>query len=265
MRGFFAVARRPRWIGGLLLALAIAGGFAALGQWQLERSFANVDPDPGPDTEQAVPLTSIVEPQTGVTDSQLGRRVTVSGSLTAGDLSVLSDRDNGSASGYWLVGRLITDDGVSLAVALGWSEDRAGIDAVAADGPQLTDERITGRYLPSEGPQQTDFEAGQRSAMAVPQLLNEWDDPAPGPAYSGYLVLAEPIPGLEPIISPEPIREVGLNLLNVFYAVEWALFGGFAVYLWYRVVRDVVEREREEALETALAGSDKAGTSAPRP
>lgn len=264
MRDFLSVARRPRWIGGLLLALAIAGAFAALGQWQLERSFANVEADPGPDTEQAVPLTSIAEPQTGVVEAQLGRRVTVSGSLTADDLSVLSDRDNGTASGYWLIGRILTDDGVSLAVALGWSSDRAGVDAVLEGGPELSGDRITGRYLPSEGPQQTDFEAGQRSAMAVPQLLNEWDDPAPGPAYSGYLVLTEPLAGLEPIISPEPIREVGLNLLNAFYAVEWALFGGFAVYLWYRVVRDVVEREREEAGEAVAAASGDAGDAAPR-
>ena len=42
-------------------------------------------------------------------------------------------------------------------------------------------------------------------------------------------------------------REVELNLLNVFYALEWALFAGFAIYLWYRLVRDVVEREQAEA------------------
>ncbi|MEN9620072.1 MAG: hypothetical protein RL499_265, partial [Actinomycetota bacterium] len=30
---FWQVARRPRWIGALLLALAVAAGFAALGQW----------------------------------------------------------------------------------------------------------------------------------------------------------------------------------------------------------------------------------------
>jgi hypothetical protein len=33
----------------------------------------------------------------------------------------------------------------------------------------------------------------------------------------------------------------------VFYALEWAIFAGFAIYLWYRLVRDVVEREAEPA------------------
>lgn len=247
MRDFFVVARRPRWIAGLLLALAIAGAFAALGQWQLERSFASAAQDEGPKTEIAVPLTSITEPQTGVTETQLGQKVTVTGTL-AGDLSVLSDRNNGTGSGYWLIGRIATDEGASLAVALGWAADLDTVEAAAASDPALrstSDGEVTGRYLPSEAPPQSDFEEGQRSAMAVPQLINEW--PEAGPAYGGYLVVDDPVAGLEAIISPEPIRETGLNLLNAFYAVEWVLFAGFAIYLWYRVVRDVVENEREEA------------------
>jgi hypothetical protein len=43
------------------------------------------------------------------------------------------------------------------------------------------------------------------------------------------------------------VREIEFNLLNVFYALEWAIFAGFAIYLWYRLVRDVVEREAEPA------------------
>ena len=31
------------------------------------------------------------------------------------------------------------------------------------------------------------------------------------------------------------------------------MFAGFAVYLWYRLVRDAVEREREEAAESPRA------------
>ena len=45
---------------------------------------------------------------------------------------------------------------------------------------------------------------------------------------------------------PPPSQEVSLNLLNIFYAIEWVIFAGFAIYLWYRLVRDVVEKEAEE-------------------
>lgn len=43
-QSWYQVARRPKWIGGLFLALAIAAIFALLGQWQLERSFTTVEP-----------------------------------------------------------------------------------------------------------------------------------------------------------------------------------------------------------------------------
>ena len=76
-----------------------------------------------------------------------------------------------------------------------------------------------------------------------PELVNLWAEP--GPVYGGFIVLAEPYAGLDPIRAEAPVREATLNLLNVFYAIEWALFAGFAIYLWYRLVRDAVERERE--------------------
>jgi surfeit locus 1 family protein len=239
---FWATARSPRWIAALLLSLAIAASFAALGQWQLDRSVENVQVVEI-DTETAVPLEQIAEPGSGVTDAQQGRVVTVSGELVPGDFVVLTERDSGDGDrGFWLVGHLLTDDGMSLAVALGWSADHPALEAAAA-----TQERRdwVGRYLPTEEPQSSDFEAGERSALAVPELINLWADP--GPVYGGFLVSAESLPTLEPIRADAPEREVALNWLNVFYAIEWVLFAGFAIYLWYRLVRDVVERAEAEA------------------
>jgi hypothetical protein len=43
-----------------------------------------------------------------------------------------------------------------------------------------------------------------------------------------------------------PETESKLNMLNLFYALEWAIFGLFALYLWYRLVRDAWEGELEE-------------------
>jgi surfeit locus 1 family protein len=237
---FWATARTPRWIAALVLSLAIAAAFAALGQWQLDRSVENAQVVEI-DTETAVPLEQIAEPGSGVTDAQQGRVVTLTGEFVPDDFVVLTDRDNGGgARGTWLVGHLLTEDGVSLAVALGWSPE---------DEPKLalTDHaraEWVGRYLPPEEPQSSDFEAGERSALSVAELVNLWREP--GPVYGGYLVLAEPLEGLEPIRAEAPEREVTLNLLNVFYAIEWVLFAGFAIYLWYRLVRDAVEREEEQ-------------------
>ena len=78
--------------------LGIAAGFAALGQWQLSRSVENVDTE-APDTEVPVPLASIAEPQTEVTQPQLGRRVTRRRATSSpADFIVLTGRNNGDAA-----------------------------------------------------------------------------------------------------------------------------------------------------------------------
>lgn len=239
--GFWAVARRPRWIGALLLALAIAAGFSALGQWQLARSVASA-PVARADTETPIALSSLAKPGTAVTDTQLGRMATVTGALVDGDFVVLSKRLNAGTSGFWLVGHVITDGGAELAVALGWAPTRA--QAVAAERSATIASPLIGRYLPSEAPDQPDVDKGVQSAASIPAVINQWEHFG-GSVYGGYVVASAPVSGLETIDSPAPSQEVSLNWLNVFYAAEWAIFAGFAIYLWYRLVKDVVEKEGE--------------------
>jgi hypothetical protein len=60
--------------------------------------------------------------------------------------------------------------------------------------------------------------------------------------YSGYVLLESPAAarsGLEavsPSSLPKPSAFTALR--NLFYAVQWWLFGCFAVYLWWRWTRD---------------------------
>jgi hypothetical protein len=241
--GFWAVARRPRWIAALLLALAIAAGFSALGQWQLARSVASAPVDRA-DTETPVSLSSLAEPGAPVTDTQLGRMVTVNGELADADFVVLSNRLNDGATGFWLVGHVTTESGAELAVALGWAPTRAR--AVAAEHSATIASPLIGRYLPSEPPDQPDVSRGVQSAASVPAFINQGSHFG-GTVYSGYVVARTPAAGLEKIDSPAPSQEVSLNWLNVFYAAEWAIFAGFAIYLWYRLVKDEVERAGAES------------------
>jgi cytochrome oxidase assembly protein ShyY1 len=239
----WSVARRPRWIAALLLALGVATGFAALGQWQLARSVesgivANQE------TETVVSLNSIAEPQRPVEAVALGQLVRFGAEFVPEDYVVLSDRINLSAPGYWVVGHAVVADGSSIAVALGWADTAdaasSAIRTLKSNPPAHT---VTGRYLPSESPQESDFEAGRHSALAVAELVNSWGTPPHG-VYGGYVVSATAAAGLERIDSPPPSTEVSLNLLNIFYAAEWVIFAGFAIFLWYRVVRDVWEAEQ---------------------
>lgn len=239
---FWAVARRPRWIAALVLALAIASGFAALGQWQLARSVAApavVDSR----TETPTALTKVAVPDAPVTDPELGRMVTADATLVPGDFVVLSDRINGGKAGFWLVAHSTTSGG-DLAVALGWAPTHAA--AVAAEEDAAIRTPLVGRYLPSESPDQPGVEKGQQSAASVPALVNQWASLGDS-VYGGYVVAATPSAGLTKIDSPAPTQELGLNWLNLFYALEWALFAGFAIYLWYRLVKDEVEKESAPA------------------
>lgn len=244
------VARRPRWIAALFGVLAVAAVFALLAQWQLGRAVQSAV-----STEHLsgtpVELSRINTPGNAVTVTEGGRIVTASGRFVPGDTDVLRDRLRvgaidpiGGERGDWLVAGFMTDDGRMLTVAVGYSTSRAAIDAAAA--ALTTDETsVEGRYLPPESPDEDDVAAGEHTALATSALVNTWS--VTGPMYDGFVVAATAPAGLERIVAPAPEDQTGLNLLNVFYGLEWALFCGFAFYLWYRLVKDVVEREAEDA------------------
>jgi surfeit locus 1 family protein len=248
----WSVARRPRWILALLVALGIAAIFAALGQWQLGRAVQTATVVTYP-TETVEALSRVATPQKEVTDRAAGQMVTVSGTRVAGDTYVVSDRVNYGVTGYWVIGHVVAANGASVAVALGWAPTKARADVAAADlragAKSVT---VVGRYQPTEPPDQEDFEHGVRSVVSVPALINEWKT-VTAVAYGGYIVAEKPSAGLTKIQSPKPQNDVTLDWLNVFYAIEWVVFAGFAIYLWYRLVRDAWEREEEDSADAEKA------------
>ena len=237
------VARRPKWIAALLLALGVASIFGLLGQWQLDRSIEQgtiIERN----TETVVPLESLATPQSVITSEASGRMVSVECRFVEGDDVVLDNRRTLQGVGQWLVRHCMTEQGNSLAVAVGFAPSGVSANTLAA-----TTGEIVGRYVPTESPQQSDFVAGEISTVAVPELLNLWADP--GPVYGGYLVLSEAPEGLSTIGTEAPPTESELNWLNLFYALQWVIFGLFALYLWWRLVRDEWEREAENASSPA--------------
>jgi surfeit locus 1 family protein len=264
----FAIMRRPKWIGLLVLALAVAAAFAALGQWQLSRAVEEgvvVERT----TEKPVPLTEVVRPQQMTEQKASGQIVTVRGTWVPGDYGVVGDRVNGGETGYWVVGHLnvaldgsgVTADAPGLAVALGWAANREDAqdvsDALDAGNPSGDAVEVEGRFLPTEGPNVPDDgeDPFEITSMSVAALVNVWQDFDGRDAYSGYVVMTHAPAGLVDIDSPAPTDEIQLNWLNIFYAAEWVIFAGFAVFIWYRLVRDELERETEEAEEAAAAAA----------
>lgn len=255
---------RPRWIGALIFALLLAAGFAWLGQWQLERAVESGKAVEAP-TETVLPLADVAGPGAPLRDAAVGQLVEFTGAFVPGDYQLLEGRLNDGKSGWWVVGHLnLERDGqpVALAVARGWAPDEATAKAVVA---RLAEEpadaqRVVGRILPDEQPEVPDQKRPTAmKTLGVGQLYNLWTGVDGMPVYAAYVVERGAPEGLVQIDSPPPIAQTELNWLNVFYAAEWIIFAGFAVFLWYRLVRDAKQREdelRELAAEEAAAAEN---------
>jgi cytochrome oxidase assembly protein ShyY1 len=262
-----AVMLRARSIGLLLLCIAIAVVFALFGQWQLSRAVTNGGFVERP-TETVLPIERVAQPQAVTTSDAVGQLVSVDGTWVAGDFTVLRDRIDEGRAGYWTIGHFRTAAGDSLPVGVGWTDDLAvaadAAEAWNADPASLPAE-LTGRYQQGEAP--TEPEDGQTlpAEMAPAAFVNLWQDP--GPTYAGYITLRTAPGDLQTIASPPPEVEVQLNFLNLFYAVEWVLFALAALYIWYRWMRDIYERELDDAAVAPADGEalEAPTRSAPRP
>ncbi len=263
-----AVMRKPKWIGALLLALLVAGVFAWLGQWQL--GFAiTLEDEQAAVVEEVRPLTEVTGPGEVITDASAGFVFSTSGEFVSEDFMLVESRSNDGEVGSWVVGHLITGDENPghLAVALGWApsnESAQSARAALAERSEGARVELVGRYMPGDAaviPEPGD-ETQRVTSMAPAQLVNLWQ-PFDGLSYPGFLVLH---PGdssidvemlsalkLDPIDSVPPLPVETINWLNLFYAVEWVVFAGFAVFFWYRLVRDDWEKIHELQLLSETA------------
>jgi cytochrome oxidase assembly protein ShyY1 len=250
------VMLRGRWIAMLMLCLLVAGVFAWLGQWQLGRAVDTAPQDPGA-TEQVRPLSDVLEPGEYLAEPLVGQKVETEGRWIPGDFIVVSSRFNDGVQGYWVTGQLRVDDRTSIAVAVGWAPDRESADDAAArldadaDGGSIA---ISGRIISDEGPVlPTRDDPDRLDRMSTAALLSRWHDIEQLDVYRPYLASTTAEAGLVDISSPAPEEGSSVNWLNIFYAVEWAIFAGFAFYLWYRLAKDAWERELEEFEDAASA------------
>jgi surfeit locus 1 family protein len=250
------VAKRPKWIFGLFLALAIAAVFALLGQWQLERSFTEVESE---DLSQA-PLVLIEseKPGTPLTPIAANKRVKAELMLDTQNVFIVANRlqrtNDEVISGYWVIANsgVLLEDGdstASLSVGIGFAESLSLAETARAElmesiQPQAFLEQ-TGRYLQTEGPVAlTDPDKPYvLESFSLAQLVNLYKG-AGAESLAGFMVLdSEPGFGLETIVIAPPEAGTQVNWLTLFYALEWALFAGFAVFLWWRLVEDARIRE----------------------
>lgn len=232
--------------------MAIAALFVLLSQWQFSRS-QDAAPPPPSTTEQVQPLTEVFEPGIPMTAGVADQMVRMEGRFLPDTRVLVQTRLQDDRDGLWVVSAFeVAGSGqpaAVLPVVHGWVPDaNSGSEVPEHVGAAV----VEGRLLPTEAPVVQRPVAGQVPTLSVAQLINVWDVPV---MYSGFVVSSDtvvdgspvpPAPPLEAVrIGPQP-QETPVNWLNIFYAVEWFVFAGFAFFLWWRLVADDHRRALEE-------------------
>lgn len=253
------MARRPKWIAGLFLALAVAAVFALLGQWQLERSFNEVEPED--QNQKPITLVEFEKPGEALTVEAANKLVQAELFLDTQNVFIVSNRlqrlGDEVVTGHWVISNssVLLDDGestASLSVGIGFAENLSTAEAARASLMESMQAQAfleqTGRYLQTEGPIALMDPAKPYllETFSLAQLVNLYKG-EPVNSLAGFMVLdSEPAFGLERIVIAPPKAGTQVNWLTLFYALEWALFAGFAVFLWWRLVEDARIREQQD-------------------
>ena len=231
-------ALQPRWLGLLALVLAVATAFAALGSWQLDRSREEA---PEQTVSGSVALSDALEPQTPLDGDVVGRTIEATGEFMGATLLV-EGRTLDGETGAWVLSAFTvgTPDGTAtLPVVRGWVPD--GSETPEPPSGRVT---LTGRLEPSEAPTGTTTGTSVESVSSA-DLVNRWGSPI----YSGFLVTDEAVPGGALRAIPPVTDDGGFALLNLSYALQWWVFAGFALFIWWRLVRDAHRRELEALVD----------------
>lgn len=254
----FAAARQPHLIGFLVLLVAVAFVCGMLGRWQLDRAQlrgAQAEEERRAELAGAaeVDLFDVLVPGQSFAAENVGRRVVVVGEfLTEGQLLVVdrvAEKNVGSLvlTPLRVVAPGTAQDGSILPVVRGWVPAHTQVDsaspALVVPAGEVT---VTG-FLQSGEAMGNLLADGRTDSISPAALVNYWG----GPGYTGYLVQSggNPAPAAELTALPMPTNEqAGFNLRNLFYALQWWIFGGAALALWLRIVRD----DAQDALEADL-------------
>ncbi len=255
----------PRLVVLHLLALAAATAAVWLGLWQFDAWQARRDAE-AKDLASAAPrqLDDVMTPDAPFPGNAVGQPVRFEGAWVGASTFFVADRELDGRRGFWVVTPVAVcesdcADRPAMLVVRGWtpSTDQAPPPPEGAVG-------VTGWLQPPEGSGRQDPDPNDDvlQEMRVADAIQHVDQDL----YGAY-VIAEEVsagsnatgggdgsagttgiePGLEAVTPdslPEP--ETFTALRNLLYALEWWVFGAFALFVWWRWLSDEVARSRKE-------------------
>jgi len=275
-RDWLRAATTPRLIGIFLILVIGAAVCLRLGLWQLDR--AQIRGEQAAAVEVAelesaepVPLASVVGPQTQLNQDMVGTPVVLEGVFDQPEQFYVVNQAHEGETGYYVLNGLTLTSGehsgAVVPIVRGWVPEPDEAYAQALPGAGQEEVTVTGYLGPSQGAEEQLPEPDMLGSVSAAELVNVWGTPI----YSAHVRLAEPEPGpgLPPgtpqiqVVGAPQIENAGLNLQNLAYAGEWWIFGAFALFLWWRMVRDEVRHQRREREKAAAAPDRDTGSPAP--
>jgi surfeit locus 1 family protein len=242
----------PRLWGLHALAVLATTAAVLLGLWQYDAWGSRRDDEAASRADApAKPLSSVMSPDDPFPGNAVGQPVELAGRWLPASTVYVADRELHGRRGVWVVtpvevcaGAAPCGGAPAVLVVRGWSRT-----VPAAPQPPTGSVEVTGWLQPGEGSGVTDPDPTDdvipemRVADAIQHVEQD--------LYGGYVIAKRVTPsagtssGLEAVTPASlPKAETFTALRNLLYAVEWWVFGGFAVFLWWRWCRDELERQR---------------------
>lgn len=223
------------------VGIALVLGLWQLDAWQTRRA------DAARDLSNVAPveLSTLMDGDSAFPGRDLGRPVDFDGTWLAGSTLFIADRFVEDRRGFWVVTPVLVAGGESaIPVVRGWSAEPEATEPTG-------EVAVTGWLQATEGsgPIDEDPTDDVFPVMRLASLVEHVD----ADLYSAYVVARDVSTssasgntgggaGLEPV-TPSAIPEVSgfTALRNFLYAVEWWVFGAFALFVWVRWCRDSLE------------------------
>jgi surfeit locus 1 family protein len=230
----------PRFWAVHLLALVCVGAAVWLGAWQYDAWQEGRAAEAADLTQlDPIPLAEAMGPDDPFPGDRVGQPVVVDGTWVPAGTVFVSGREHEGRSGYWAVTPLATSASGSpaLPVVRGWVRSPE-----AAPPPPTGPAELVGWLQPPEGSTAVDEDPDDDvlPQLRTADLIQHVDQDL----YGAYAVATEPVGGLaEADLEQLPDAGRFTALRNLLYALEWWVFGGFAVFVWWRYLRDTVQRE----------------------